>query len=151
VIGIYKLFEASLLAAAGFGVLKLLHRDIGEMLEHWVRVLRVDPDNRYVHALLGKAFSVSPKQLRELSAGTFVYAALRLSEGIGLVLRQRWGEYLTVIATALFVPLEIWEMMRHFTWIKVAVFIGNIAILIYLIYGLNKPLRRPQREAVTTS
>ena len=117
-IGVYKLFEALLLAAAGFGVLKLLHRDIGEMLEHWVRVLRVDPDNRYVHALLGKAFSVSPKELRELSVGTFVYAALRVSEGIGLVLRKRWGEYLTVIATALFVPLEVWEMARHLTWIK---------------------------------
>jgi uncharacterized membrane protein (DUF2068 family) len=151
VIGIYKLFEASLLAAAGFGALKLLHSDIGEVLEHWVRVLRIDPENHYVHLLIGKAFSVDEKELRALSVGTFLYSALRLGEGIGLVLRKRWGEYLTVIATALFIPLEVWELARHFTWIKVAVFVANVAILIYLAAGLKKPLPGRNQKAVTVS
>lgn len=151
IIGIYKLVEASLLAAAGFGVLRLLHKDVGEVLQHWVHVLRADPDNRYVHALLSKAFSISPKQLREFSAGTFIYAALRLAEGIGLVMRKRWGEYLTVVVTAMFIPLEMWELARHFTWLKVVISAGNIAIVIYLINGLARSLRRSRSEAVTTS
>jgi uncharacterized membrane protein (DUF2068 family) len=137
-IGIYKLFECALLIAAGFGTLKLLHKDIESVVTHWIHVLRVDPDNRYIHALMEKAFSVSPKQLKELSAGTFFYALLRFLEGIGLVLRKRWGEYLTIVVTALFIPLEIWEMVRRFTAIKMAVFIVNVAIVVYLAVGLRR-------------
>ncbi len=138
IIGLYKLFEGVLLLAVGIGLLRLLHRDVAAFVMHWVHVLRVDPDNHYIHRLLAKVFSVSPKQLRELSAGTFVYAALRLTEGVGLVMRKRWAEYLTVIATALFIPLEIYEIILHFTPIKLAVFVVNIAIVWYLAAGLRR-------------
>jgi uncharacterized membrane protein (DUF2068 family) len=126
------------LIAAGFGTLKLLHKDMGTVVTHWVHALRVDPDNQYIHALMEKAFAISPKQLKELSFGTFFYAFLRFLEGIGLVLRKRWGEYLTIAVTALFIPLEIWEMVRHFTALKAGVFLVNVAIVAYLAIGLRR-------------
>jgi uncharacterized membrane protein (DUF2068 family) len=138
IIGLYKLFEAVLLLAVGIGLLRLVHRDVAAFVLHWVHVLRADPDNHYIHRLLSKVFSVSPKQLRELSVGTFFYAALRLAEGGGLVMRKRWAEYLTVIATALFIPLEIYELILHFTLLKLAVFAGNVAIVWYLASGLRR-------------
>ncbi len=137
-IGIYKVLEGSLLLAAGFGVLHLLHGDVEAHLRHWVHVLRVDPDNRYIHGLLERAFAINPKQLKELSVGTFVYAAMRLTEGFGLVARQKWAEYLTVILTALFIPLELFEMFRHFTWIKAAVFAANVIVVVYLSMVMRK-------------
>ena len=66
-------------------------------------------------------------------------------------MRKRWGEYLTVVVTAMFIPLEMWELARHFTWLKVVISAGNIAIVIYLINGLARSLRRSRSEAVTTS
>ena len=82
-IGIFKLVKGLLLLAVGIGALKLLHKDIGEVVTRWVEALRVDPDNHFIHRILSKVFSVTPKQLKELSAGTFIYAALLLTEGIG--------------------------------------------------------------------
>ena len=114
-IGIFKLLKALLLIALGIGALRLLHKDIGATVVHWTQVLRVDPDNRYVHGMLLKVFRVSPKQLKELSAGTFLYAGLFATEGIGLLLRKRWAEYFTIVTTSLFIPLEISELARHFT------------------------------------
>lgn len=137
-IGIYKICEGLLLVAAGAGALRLLHRDLEALLLHWVHVLRVDPDNRYIHRLIERALSISPKQLKELSVGTFIYAALRLTEGVGLVARRRWAEYLTVIATGLFVPLELWEMVRHFTWVKAVVFAVNVVVVVYLAVAIRK-------------
>src|SRR5215469_18305018 len=81
-IGIFKLVKGILLTAVGIGALRLLHRDIAEVVNHWVDVLRVDPDNRFFHSILVKLFAVTPRQLRELSIGTFFYAALLLTEGI---------------------------------------------------------------------
>ena len=92
-IAIFKLIKALALIAVGVGALKYLHKDLAASVLHWVEVLRVDPDNRFIHPLLAKAFSVTPKQLKELSAGTFFYAALLGIEGIGLLMRKHWAEY----------------------------------------------------------
>jgi len=136
-IGSFKLAKAILLIIVGVGALHLVHKDIAETVTHWVNVLRVDPDNRFIHKLLAKIFAVTPKQLKELSAGTFFYAALLLTEGIGLLLRKHWAEYFTVITTAAFLPLEIYELVEHFTAAKVAVFVINVAIVWYLIARLR--------------
>jgi uncharacterized membrane protein (DUF2068 family) len=95
-------------------------------------VLRVDPDNRFVHNVLAKIFRVTPKQLRELSLGTFVYAGLFAIEGTGLLLRKRWAEYFTIVTTSGLIPLEVVELVRHFTVTKLAVLIVNVMIVWYL-------------------
>ena len=132
-IAIFKLVKGVLLLLVGIGALRLLHRDVGEVASHWVNVLGVDPDNRYIHRLLSRAFAVSPKQLKEASAGTFIYAGLLLTEGTGLWLRKRWAEYFTIITTAGLIPLEVYEIHRHLTAIKIVVLLINVAIVIYLI------------------
>jgi uncharacterized membrane protein (DUF2068 family) len=132
-IAIFKLFKGILLLVVGIGALRLLHRDVGEVVSHWVDVLGVDPDNRLIHRLLSRVLSISPKQLKEASAGTFVYAGLLLTEGTGLLLRKRWAEYFTIISTAGLIPLEVYEIQRHPTAIKIVVLLINVAIVIYLI------------------
>src|ERR1700681_1788472 len=114
-IALFKLVKALLLIAVGIGALRLLHKDVGSVIDHWVEVLRVDPDNHYVHSLLVKLFRVTPKQLEAVSVGTFFYAALLLTEGVGLLMRKHWAEYFTVITTAVFIPLEVFEMVKHLT------------------------------------
>ncbi len=132
-IGLFKLFKAALLIVVGIGAVKLLHKDLGGTVLHWAQVLRVDTDNRYIHGALVRIFRVTPKQLRELSAGTFIYAGLFLTEGIGLLLRKHWAEYFTIITTGLSIPLEIYELARHFTVTKLVVTAINVLIVWYLI------------------
>lgn len=132
-IALFKLTKGVLLIIVGIGALKLLHRDVAETVSHWIDVLRVDPDNRIIHSLLARLVSVTPKQLAAASAGTFVYAALLLTEGTGLLLRKRWAEYFTIISTAGLIPLEVYEIHRHLTAAKIVVLLVNIAIVIYLI------------------
>jgi uncharacterized membrane protein (DUF2068 family) len=137
-IGLFKLLKGIALLAVGIGALRFLHRDLAHSIEHWINILRVDPDNRHVHALLVRAFRVTPHQLKALSAGTFIYAALFLTEGTGLILRRRWAEYLTIITTGGLVPLEIYEIAHHLTLIKIAVLILNIAIVVYLALRVRR-------------
>jgi uncharacterized membrane protein (DUF2068 family) len=137
-IAIFKLVKGLLLLAVGIGALKLLHRDVAETVLHWVNVLRVDPDNRLIHQLLTKSLSISPKQLKEASTGTFVYSALLLTEGIGLLLRKRWAEYFTIITTGGLVPLELYEISRHVTAAKIMVLAVNVAIVWYLVMRVRR-------------
>ena len=107
-------------------------------MSHWVEMMRMDPDNHYIHGALVRVFRVTPKQLKALSAGTFLYAGLFLTEGMGLLARKHWAEYLTVVSTALFIPLEVYEIWHRFTWVRVAILIINVLTVWYLAARLRR-------------
>lgn len=137
-IALFKLLKGLSLLLLGFGLLRLLHRDIETSVTHWIEMARIDPENRHIHGLLVKIFAVTPKQLKALSAGTLVYAALFLTEGTGLLLRKRWAEYMTVITTSLFIPLEVYEIWHHPTALRVAILVINVATVWYLARNLRR-------------
>ncbi len=132
-IGLFKLFKALLLVIVGIGAFRLLHQDIAGTVLHWAQILRVDPDSHYIHALLNRILRISPRQLKELSVGTFFYAGLFATEGIGLLLRKRWAEYFTIVTTGALLPLEIFELSRRFTITRLVVLIVNVLIVWYLV------------------
>jgi uncharacterized membrane protein (DUF2068 family) len=70
------------------------------------------------HGFLAKIFRVTPKQLKELTLGTIIYAGLFATEGIGLLLRKRWAEYFTYNLRFHPARLEIFELARHFSVTK---------------------------------
>ena len=137
-IAAFKLLKGLTLIAVGIGALKLLHKDVASVVEHWVNAFRVDPHNHYIHWLLEKLSIVDDKKLRELSVGTFIYAAVFLTEGTGLAFRKRWAEYLTIITTASFLPLEVYELVRHASVPKGVALAINIAVVIYLVRELKR-------------
>jgi uncharacterized membrane protein (DUF2068 family) len=137
-IAIFKFLKAGLLIALGIGLFRLLHKDVGDVLEHWCEALRLDPGSHFVNLALEKAAHVRPEQVKKLGLGSFLYAGLFLVEGTGLWLRKRWGEWLTVIITSSLVPVEVYEIYRHFSFVKVGVLALNVAIVIYLIYHMRR-------------
>lgn len=125
----FKLFKGCLLLILALGILHLLHKDVQQVLEDWINVLRIDPDNRYVAGLLAKAGLVNDRKLEKLSALTFLYATLFLIEGGGLFLEKRWAEWLCIVATSSLIPVEIYEIIKHLTVLKVLLLAGNAAIV----------------------
>jgi uncharacterized membrane protein (DUF2068 family) len=129
--------KALLLIGAGVGALTLLHKDVASAVEHWVALLGLDPGNQYVYRVLQKIANLGPNKIKGLGIGSLIYAGLFLTEGIGLWLERRWAEWFTVIITGSLLPVEVYEIYRHPTLIKVLVLIINIAVVIYLIYRIR--------------
>ena len=137
-IALFKFLKAALLIAISVGVFKAVHKDVGEIAERWVQALRLDPGNRFVDAALSRISNLSPAQIKKLGVGGLVYAGLFLTEGIGLWLLKPWGEWVTVIITGSLVPVEIYEIYRHLSGLKVAVLVVNVATVAYLIYRIRQ-------------
>jgi len=138
VIGIAKVFKAVLLIALGIGAIRLIQGDIGENVERWSRRLNVDAWNPWFQTFPEKVKSVSPHKMSLMCAGAFVYAGLFLTEGTGLLMRKRWGEWVTVFITGSFVPFEIYELVvKEFSVFKLVVLIANVAVVIYLVWRLK--------------
>ena len=132
-IGIFKLIKGLLLILAGIGVLMLVHHDLVEVLSRWVGVAHVDPDNKYFQKVVAKLWLVDDRKLKEVGAGTFFYAGIFLTEGLGLVRRKTWAEYFTIVVTSSFLPVEVYLLTEHLTAARVVATLVNLGILGYLV------------------
>jgi uncharacterized membrane protein (DUF2068 family) len=140
-IAVFKFVKGSMLLAVACGAMHLFHKDVASHVERWLEQLRIDPDNRYIGTLLSKLQLVHTKELKEFSALGAGYAALFLTEGTGLLLRQRWAEWLTIIATSSLMPLEIYELIKGFTPLRLLVLLVNAALVLFLVYHARRKHR----------
>ncbi|MGH7594379.1 MAG: DUF2127 domain-containing protein, partial [Gemmatimonadales bacterium] len=106
-IALFKFAKAALLIALGLGALQLIRSDLREQANSMFETLGSSIDVVPVLKLLHQIGALAPSRLRLIGGGAFLYAALFLTEGIGLWRQRRWAEYLTVIATASFIPFEL--------------------------------------------
>ena len=136
-IALFKFVKGVLLLALAFGATALLHKNVAAEVGHWLDQLRVDPDNRFVGTLLSRLQLVHTKELKELSALGAGYALLFLTEGTGLLFRQRWAEWLTIIATSSLMPLEIYELIKDFSALRLFILLVNAAVVLFLVYRLR--------------
>ena len=97
--------------------------------------LGLDVSHSKLLVLVHHALTISPRWVTILAIGLPVYALIELVESVGLWLGQRWGEYFAMIATSIFLPWEVWELTRgHITWLKVAAFVINLLLVVYLVW-----------------
>lgn len=80
-------------------------------------------------------FSLTPTTLLWISLGLSGYAAIQFVEAVGLWLAKRWGEYFAVVATSIFLPLEIYELSERVTVLRVVVFLINVAAVVWLVWS----------------
>ena len=71
--------------------------------------------------------------LEVLLVAAIGYAVLEGIEAVGLWLERRWAEYLTVVATATFIPFEIYELAQRVTWLRIGALVINVAVVVYLV------------------
>jgi uncharacterized membrane protein (DUF2068 family) len=152
-IGAFKLVKALSLVAVAVGALSLLRRDVAHGVRGWIDDFH--PANHLVREAIEKISSADPHTLRMIGVGTLVYAALFLVEGIGLLLRKLWAEYVTTFITASLVPLEVYELVQNGSVMKALVVVANIAIVIYLVLRLRSdgqwPFRKRGYDAVAAA
>ena len=85
--------------------------------------------------------------LHLVEAFLIAYALLQLAEGIGLWSLKRWGEYVAAVGTSVFLPLEIYELTKEVTWLKVAALVINLGLVVYLVWRKRLFGVRGGREA----
>ena len=137
-IALFKFFKATLLIAVCLGALQLLNPDIATRAQRWATALATSSDRRLLQHLLARVAGLSPARLELVALGASLYAGLFTTEGVGLWLGRRWAEYLTVVATASFLPIEIFELVQRLTLPRVTALMLNLLVVAYLIYRLRR-------------
>jgi uncharacterized membrane protein (DUF2068 family) len=136
-IAIFKFVKVAGLLAISFGLIHLLDPSTDHKLQNWIFTLSEGASHPHVLQALVMITTFTPRHIQALSVVALFYATLYMIEGIGLWHQSRWAEYLTIVATGLFIPLEIYEITRRFTPLRVGALVVNVAAVLYLIYRLR--------------
>ncbi len=104
-------------------VIRALYRDLGFNVSH-----------SKLLPFIQHSFTVNSRWLILLAIGLAVYALIELTEGVGLWLGKRWGEYFAMVATSVFLPYEVHELTVKITWLRVAAFVINLLLVVYLAW-----------------
>ena len=144
-IAAYKLLGALLFVAVGVGAMRLLHKDIDDVMWRMIGDLKMNPESRIVNFLFEKAELLNDPLLRRIGLAAFCYAAVGVIEAVGLYLEKAWAEFLTLIITASFLPFEIHELIRRLTWLLVGLLVTNVVVLLYLVWMLGERAAHKRR------
>ena len=140
-IALERVVRGVLLLAAGVYLLFHLHSDFGRLADHAIRAIELDPRRPFLHRIVAYFHHLHASELRVAALFALGYGVLELIEGTGLWLDRLWAEYLTVIATSLLLPVEIYELVRRPSVWKAGGIVVNIAIVVYLASLLRRRLR----------
>jgi uncharacterized membrane protein (DUF2068 family) len=128
-LGAYGIFR---FRASQDAVERAFHEDL-PLLKPLADKIGWDLENSPVVHAIRTVIEAKTNTLLWLAIGLIVYGALQLVEGVGLWLLKRWGEYFAVVATSLFIPIEVYEIAERVTWLRVGALIVNIAAVVYIL------------------
>jgi uncharacterized membrane protein (DUF2068 family) len=140
------LFEAAkglIVLLAGFGLLSLLHHDLRALAMALVGRLHLDPNRHFASVFIEAASKTTDGRLWFIAIIGFVYALFRFVEAYGLWFCRTWAEWLAVISGGIYLPLEVYELFRRVTWMRVTALVANLVVVaaIALVIWRNKRVK----------
>jgi uncharacterized membrane protein (DUF2068 family) len=131
-IATFEALKGFFVLAVGLGLLHYLHRDLGGAAEHILARLNINPSHHSGSVILEAAYQVTDAKLWAMAGGAMAYSTVRFVEAYGLWHRRVWAEWFALLSGALYLPLEIFEVLEHATPFKWAVLVLNLLIVAYM-------------------
>jgi uncharacterized membrane protein (DUF2068 family) len=145
----FEFVKGSFVLLMGLCAVMLVHRDAWLIAESLLALLHISSDRHWAQVFLDLADNVTDARLWAAAQIAFTYAALRFTEAYGLWNERPWAEWVAFISGALLLPLEVRELLRGVTLLRVALFGGNLAVVLYMysVLRASAASRRSEKKA----
>ena len=140
---LYGIITVKLVKGAVFTILSWVayaysDNNLPEEYRHLLQWLHVNPERQFWVYLAAKVGNLTESNLLTVALATFIYGAFSLVEGIGLLFRVSWASWMAIGESALFIPLEIYELNHRFSRTVVVILILNLIIFWYLLLNRKR-------------
>jgi uncharacterized membrane protein (DUF2068 family) len=130
----FELAKGLAVLLAAVGALSLVHRDAWDVASSLLHLLHIGRHHHYVDVFMKLADGVTDEKLWLVAGGCVVYSTVRFVEGYGLWHARAWAEWFAAAAGAVYVPFEVYELIRKLTLIRIGILLVNLAIIFYMLY-----------------
>ncbi|MBW4054851.1 MAG: DUF2127 domain-containing protein [Proteobacteria bacterium] len=138
VIAFFEGAKGLLVLLVGFELLTFIHKDIHEAAMRLVEHLDLNPASHYPRIFLDLTEHISDTKLWSIAVAAAIYFVVRMVEAAGLWLRKSWAEWFGVLTGGMYIPIEIFEVVRRATWPRVTILVINLCVVSYLLFVLIK-------------
>jgi len=131
------LFEASkglLVLLVGLELLSLIHKGVQNAGEEIVERFHLNFARHHPRILLYATTHLNDSNVRLLALAALAYATVRFIEAYGLWRLRAWAEWFAIISGGVYLPFELYELVRHPSIVKTVILLLNLAIVAYLLY-----------------
>jgi uncharacterized membrane protein (DUF2068 family) len=142
----FELVKGIFVILMGFCALALVHQNMWLIAESLLAVFRVSSDRHSAQVFLDFADNITDARLWAAARIAFAYGVLRFAEAYGLWHERTWAEWVAFVSGALLLPLEVRELFRGLTVWRCALFVGNLAVVAYMLHVILVN-HRERREA----
>jgi uncharacterized membrane protein (DUF2068 family) len=108
-----KLIKGVALLLLALGVLSLANKDLSDVFDQFLRWVHLDPERSFFAGIGDWLDTITPANVREVASGTFLCGFFLIVLGLGLAFRAKWAIWLAIGESAFFIPIEIFELVRH--------------------------------------
>jgi uncharacterized membrane protein (DUF2068 family) len=136
IIAFVEAAKGVLVLLAASGILAFIHADWNELAARLVRLSHLNPASKYPHIFLDAVSHLQQPRLLWLAAGAAAYSALRFVEAYGLFRERAWAEWLAAVASGIFIPAEVAEVLHRPSILSVGVLVVNVAIVAVMAHAL---------------
>lgn len=143
-IAVFEGLKGVLVLAIACGGLSLLHKDIGDAAEALIRRIHLNPASHYPRIFLEAAERATDAKLWAIAGAAAAYATVRFVEAYGLWNARVWAEWFALLSGGLYLPWEIYGLLDHATALRWAVFVTNLAIVLYMLYVRVRAIASPE-------
>jgi uncharacterized membrane protein (DUF2068 family) len=142
-----KSVKAVLLLSLAVGFFSLIGQDLHRQFDDMLRYIHVDPERHFFADLGLQLQKITPTNLRWAASGSLLYSLLLIVESAGLISRSWWSVWLAIGETAFFIPIEVFDLADHFSWIVTIILVLNIFIVTYLVRNRDRLFRHHHPHA----
>ena len=150
-VAIFEAAKGVLAFAAGIWLLTLRNKDLTQVALRLLAVLHIGPDRRFGQQILQAAENMNGHLLWLIFLGVVVYTIVRFVEAVGLWLEKEWAEWFAVLTGSLYLPWELYAIVRHANGLKWGIFLANVAVVVYLAWLLRDSYKRRKLETAAKS
>jgi uncharacterized membrane protein (DUF2068 family) len=133
-IAAFEALKGLLVLAAGFGLLSLIHKNLETAAERLLHIVHVSPDSHLAQVFLRAAEHTGDRQLWLAAAAALAYSIVRFVEAYGLWNTRAWAEWFALISASLYLPWEVFEVIRHSGKYRWILLVTNIFIVLFMAY-----------------
>jgi uncharacterized membrane protein (DUF2068 family) len=140
-IAFFEACKGALVMLAGLTAFSLIHENVQVVAEQLVQHMHLNPARHVPRILVESAGHLTDGRLRMLAFFALLYSAVRYIEAYGLWFGKRWAEWFALLSGGIYLPAELYELFKGFTWLKTILVAVNLLVILYMaieVFSLKK-------------